>query len=156
MGEAKRKALARQKETIALDTFGGRVHVEWDPDAAVTPLGQLPFFIEFLKVSGLFDAWVDDCPLSYQSNNASAKREVLATFLRFWQGIPATRTSPPSAMMASIPNCLELRNSSPKMRPGERSRRSTKPLALPGWTSTWAKPHAPCCPRRGYSTLMER
>ena len=81
MGEAKRKALARQKETIALDTFGGRVHVEWDPDAAVTPLGQLPFFIEFLKVSGLFDAWVDDCPLSYQSNNASAKREVLATFL---------------------------------------------------------------------------
>ncbi len=81
MGEAKRKALARQKETVALDTFGGRVHVEWDPDAAVTPLGQLPFFIEFLKVSGLFDAWVDDCPLSYQSNNASAKREVLATFL---------------------------------------------------------------------------
>ncbi len=81
MGEAKRKALARQKETIALDTFGGRVHVEWDPDAAVTPLGQLPFFIEFLKVSGLFDAWVDDCPLSYQSNNASVKREVLATFL---------------------------------------------------------------------------
>ncbi len=81
MGEAKRKALARQKEKVALDTFGGRIHVEWDPDAAVTPLGQLPFFIEFLKVSGLFDAWVDDCPLSYQSNNASAKREVLATFL---------------------------------------------------------------------------
>jgi len=81
MGEAKRKALARQKETVALDTFGGRIHVEWDPNAAVTPLGQLPFFIEFLKVSGLFEAWVDDCPLSYQSNNASAKREVLATFL---------------------------------------------------------------------------
>jgi len=81
MGEAKRRALARQKETVALDTFGGRVHVEWDPDAAVTPLGQLPFFIEFLKVSGLFDAWVEDCPLSYQSNNASEKREVLATFL---------------------------------------------------------------------------
>jgi hypothetical protein len=67
MGEAKRRALAPQKETVVLDTFGGRVHVEWDPDAAVTPLGQLPFFIEFLKVSGLFDAWVEDCPLSYQS-----------------------------------------------------------------------------------------
>ena len=81
MGEAKRKDLARQKSTVALDTFGGRIHVEWDPSAAVTPLGQLPFFIEFLKVSGLFDAWVSDCPLSYQSNNASGKREVLATFL---------------------------------------------------------------------------
>lgn len=81
MGEAKRKALALQKQTIALDTFGGRVHVEWDPAAAVTPLGQLPFFIEFLKVSGLFDAWVADCPLVYQSNNAPDKRAVLATFL---------------------------------------------------------------------------
>ena len=26
MGEAKRKALAFQKESIALDTFGGRIH----------------------------------------------------------------------------------------------------------------------------------
>jgi hypothetical protein len=30
------------------DTFGGRVHVEWDPEAPVTPLGQLPFFVDFL------------------------------------------------------------------------------------------------------------
>jgi len=81
MGEAKRKLLAGRKGAIALDTFGGRIHVEWDPAAAVTPLGQLPFFIEFLKVSGLFDAWVADCPLVYQSNNASDKRAVLATFL---------------------------------------------------------------------------
>ena len=81
MGEAKRNALVSPKEVIALDTFGGRIHVEWDPAAAVTPLGQLPFFIEFLKVSGLFDAWVADCPLSYASNNASDKRAVLATFL---------------------------------------------------------------------------
>jgi len=81
MGEAKRKALLAKKQAVALDTFGGRIHVEWDPEAAVTPLGQLPFFIEFLKVSGLFDAWVADCPLVYRSNNASDKRAVLATFL---------------------------------------------------------------------------
>ena len=81
MGEAKRKALAGSRQVITLDTFGGRIHVEWDPAAAVTPLGQLPFFIEFLKVSGLFDAWVADCPLAYQSNNASDKRAVLATLL---------------------------------------------------------------------------
>ena len=45
MGDAKRKALARQSQMIAVDTFGGRIHVEWDTAAAVTPLGQLPFFI---------------------------------------------------------------------------------------------------------------
>ena len=61
--------------------MGGRIHVEWDPAAAVRPLGQLPFFIEFLKVSGLFEAWVADCPLVYESNRASDKRAVLATFL---------------------------------------------------------------------------
>lgn len=81
MGEAKRKGYALEKQAIALDTFGGRVHVEWDPSAAVTPLGQLPFFIEFLNVSGLFDAWVADCPLTYTSNNAPDKRAVLATLL---------------------------------------------------------------------------
>ncbi|HMS84907.1 MAG TPA: hypothetical protein PKD12_14760 [Nitrospira sp.] len=65
MGEAPRKVLAGQDGAIALDTFGGRrIHVEWDPAAAVTRLGQLPFFIEFLKVSGGFEAWVADCPLA--------------------------------------------------------------------------------------------
>jgi hypothetical protein len=81
VGEAKRRELARHRSSVALDTFGGRIHVEWDPSAAVTPLGQLPFFIEFLKVSGLLDAWVADCRLIYQSNNAPDKREVLVTFL---------------------------------------------------------------------------
>jgi len=81
MGETPRKALVGSGQSIALDTFGGRIHVEWDPAAAVTPLGQLPFFIEFLKVSGLFEAWVVDCPLAYHSNHASDKRAVLATLL---------------------------------------------------------------------------
>ncbi|MFT5209078.1 MAG: hypothetical protein ACI9CE_000796 [Flavobacterium sp.] len=40
--------------TLATDTFDGKVHIEWDPDAAVTPMGQLPFFIQFLKLGGLF------------------------------------------------------------------------------------------------------
>ena len=78
-GEAPRKALVAARQASALDTFGGRNHVEWDPAAAVTPLGPLPFFIEFLKVSGLFEAWVTDCPLAYHSNHASDKRAVLAT-----------------------------------------------------------------------------
>src|ERR1700719_4424499 len=44
------------------DTFAGRVHVEWDRGGLVTPLGQLPFFIEYLKQAGLFAGWVADCP----------------------------------------------------------------------------------------------
>ena len=64
---------------MKLDTFGGTVHVEWDPDAAATPLGHLAFFAEYLKVSGRFDALVADCPLHYTSPNAPSKRDVLGT-----------------------------------------------------------------------------
>ena len=63
------------------DTFGGRVHVEWDAAEPVTPLGQLPFFVEYLKQGGLFDGWVADCPLSFTSPNAPHKRDVLGTLL---------------------------------------------------------------------------
>src|SRR5271154_6686676 len=62
-------------------TFAGRVHVEWDATAPVTPFGQLPFFIDYLKQAGLFDAWVADCPLSLTSPNAAKKRDLLATVL---------------------------------------------------------------------------
>src|SRR6516164_3871170 len=63
------------------DTFGGRVHIEWDTRAPVTPLGQLPFFIEYLKQGGLFDGWVADCPLLFTSPNAPRKRNILGTLL---------------------------------------------------------------------------
>ena len=64
-----------------METFDGKVRVEWDPDASVSPLGQLPFFIQFLKAGQRFEPWVDDCPLTYQSNNAPDKRDVLGSFL---------------------------------------------------------------------------
>lgn len=66
---------------LAVETYGGRVHVEWDPQAAVTPLGQLAFFIEYLKLGGLFDSWVSDCGLSYASPNSPDKRSVLGTLM---------------------------------------------------------------------------
>ena len=40
------------------DSFAGAVRVEWDQRAAFMPLGQLPFFIDFLKTAGLFEAFV--------------------------------------------------------------------------------------------------
>src|SRR6516225_11676727 len=64
---------------VDLDSFFGPVRVEWDHEAAMTPLGQLPFFIDFLKTAGLFDAFVADCPLRYTSPNAPRKRDVLGT-----------------------------------------------------------------------------
>ena len=69
------------ESAASLDTFAGKVHVKWVPDAAVSSLGQMPFFIEFLKTSGLFDKFVDDCPLSYTSANAPEKRDVLGTLV---------------------------------------------------------------------------
>jgi hypothetical protein len=70
-----------EQSLLPVETFGGRIHVEWDPQAAVTPLGQLSFFIEFLKTAELFEPWVADCPLRYASPNAPLKRDVLGTTL---------------------------------------------------------------------------
>src|ERR1039458_2188169 len=64
---------------ICIDSFTGPIHIEWDREAAFTPLGQLPFFIDFLKTAGLFDAFVADCPLHCTSPNAPSKRDVLGT-----------------------------------------------------------------------------
>jgi hypothetical protein len=66
---------------VVADTFAGRVHVEWDNSEPVTPFGQLPFFVEFVKQGGLFDGLVADCPLHYTSPNAPKKRDVLGTVL---------------------------------------------------------------------------
>src|SRR5271154_4174211 len=64
---------------VMVDSFTGPVRVEWDREAALTPLGQLPFFIDFLKTAGLFEAFVADCPLRYTSPNAPQNRDVLGT-----------------------------------------------------------------------------
>ena len=71
----------REISALVADTFDGKIHIEWDPQAQVTPLGQLPFFIQFLKMGHLFEPWVDECPLSYASNNAPKKVNVLGSFL---------------------------------------------------------------------------
>jgi hypothetical protein len=78
-GEPETTALVPHAGPVAVDTFGGRVHVEWDAQAAVTPLGQLPFFTEFLRLGGRFDAWVEICPLRLTSPNAPSNRDVLGT-----------------------------------------------------------------------------
>jgi len=81
MGELISVKESYDSEKVAVDTFGVKVHVEWDPQAAVTPMGQLPFFIEFLKVSGLFEKFIETCPLKYTSPNAPEVRDVLGTMV---------------------------------------------------------------------------
>ncbi|NJR44084.1 hypothetical protein HC761_01090 [bacterium] len=84
MGEAKRRQeLARlgDVEPMVLDTLGGRIHVRWDETARATPNAQLAFFAEFLKATGLYDRWLESCPLSYESSNAPRKADVLGTWL---------------------------------------------------------------------------
>src|SRR5271166_323744 len=80
-GEQSLIVAKRPPEGVDLDSFFGPVRVEWDHEAAMTPLGQLPFFIDFLKTAGLFDALVADCPLRYLSPNAPRRRDVLGTVM---------------------------------------------------------------------------
>ncbi len=89
MGEKKSRrepALKPVNQALAealssLDTPGGRLQVRWDEGAAVTPFGQMAYFIEFLSLTGLLDGWIADCPLTYLSPNAPGKRDLLGTWL---------------------------------------------------------------------------
>ena len=70
-GEQEISPKKREMNALVADTFDGKIHIEWDPQAQVTPLGQLPFFIQYLKLGHLFGPWVEECPLAYTSNNCN-------------------------------------------------------------------------------------
>src|SRR6202158_6263707 len=80
-GERQTGEIQPPETAMSFDTFAGTTQFRWVPDAGVSSLGQMPFFIEFLKTSGLFEDWVKDCPLQYTSPNAPQKRDVLGTIL---------------------------------------------------------------------------
>ena len=65
----------------AMETFGGKLYVRWDPDAAVTAMGPVVYFVEFLKANGLWQKWVEDWPANYTSHNAPPKEDILGTLL---------------------------------------------------------------------------
>jgi hypothetical protein len=86
MGESRHQKIAARlarlecaSEPLVLDTFGGRLHVKFDDAARATVLGQLPFFVEFLQQTGLYERWVNACPLVYTSPNAPRVENVLGT-----------------------------------------------------------------------------
>jgi hypothetical protein len=47
LGEADKIGNSSLSKAIEVETFAGKVHVEWDPTAAVTPIGQLLFLSSF-------------------------------------------------------------------------------------------------------------
>ena len=46
-GEVGRRGECNADQSKAVDTFGGKVFVRWDADAAVTAFGPVTYFIEF-------------------------------------------------------------------------------------------------------------
>ncbi len=44
LGESNKVQKKPLSSAIEVETFAGKVHVEWDPTATVTPIGQLPFY----------------------------------------------------------------------------------------------------------------
>ncbi len=79
LGEVEKSGADLIDQGKALDTLGGKIFVRWDADAAVTAFGQVTYFIEFLKVNGLWQKWVTECPLNYRSGNAPPKQDILGT-----------------------------------------------------------------------------
>lgn len=62
-------------------TFGGTVEVVWTEEEKVSLLGPMIYFVQFLKSTGLWERWVERCPLKYESRNAPTKEEILGTIL---------------------------------------------------------------------------
>jgi len=83
MGELPRSEISvfgSELESFSVETPGGRMQIRWDLEASATPNAQLAFFAEFLATTGVYESWVDRCPLTYAPGNGSRKRDVLGTW----------------------------------------------------------------------------
>ena len=139
MGEAKKRSIMAVKPMV-VDTPGGRIHVYWDQVSSATPHGQLAFFAEFLHTAGLYEAWVQDCPLTYTSPNAPTKYDVLGTLLlsilaghKRYAHITALRSDGVS------PEVLKMR----KIISEDAMRRGLARIDAPA-SDAWLKPHLMC------------
>lgn len=68
-------------EAMHVRTPGGVFSVRWDQRGSATALGQMAFFAEYLEATGLFERWLESCPLSYTSPNAPELVDVLGTWM---------------------------------------------------------------------------
>ena len=149
----------RRSGGVDLDSFFGPVRVEWDHEAALTPLGQLPFFIHFLKAGGLFDALVADCPLRYLSPNApeQAGRSRDTVMLSMLAGHRALRAYRGAALRRRAAGALgdeedRQRGRDPARLQGDR-RDGRRRLAAPDTCNIVS---SRCWPSLGFSTSIRR
>src|SRR4051812_48386591 len=140
-GEAGEEILA-EKGASAVDTFGGKVFVRWDPDANVTAFGPAAYFIEFLKTNGLWESWVRDCPLQYKSANAPPKQDILGTAMLFGvggsQALCAHHHGTQRQRAASV--CWACSGCVAKMQCGEPFKTERRNRTQFGRASTWRRP----------------
>jgi hypothetical protein len=64
-----------------VETPGGIFQVRWEEDPGISAHGMMTYFLEFLRISGIWEEFVEQCPLSYTSPNAPTKAEILGTIL---------------------------------------------------------------------------
>jgi hypothetical protein len=69
-------------ESFSVETPGGRIHIRWDYEASATPNAQLAFFAEFVATAGVYESWIDSCPLRYANSSGGDqhKRDALGTW----------------------------------------------------------------------------
>ena len=69
-------------ESFSVETPGGRIHIRWDYEASATPNAQLAFFAEIVATAGVYESWIDSCPLRYANSSGEDqhKRDALGTW----------------------------------------------------------------------------
>jgi hypothetical protein len=146
-GEMEKTESAGASEDCTVETYAGKLRIRWDDSAAVTAMGQMPVFIDFLKTSGLWDGFVADCPLRYTSPNAPSQVDILGTLLMSvlagqWRYAHITGLRGDGVN----PNLLGMR----KVMSEDSARRAFK-QAKPEETRQWLKQHL----RQTYEPLLE-
>lgn len=139
MGEARNRKnlLESSSKKMVVDTLGTRMHVQWDEKSKATPNGQLVFFAEFLEATGLYQSWLESCPLHYKSGNAHSIKDILGTWVlailsghnRYTHvtGLRGDGVSPAILGMEKIISEDALRRSLSRMSPEQ--------------SANWLKPH---------------
>jgi hypothetical protein len=147
-GDLEKAGVAAESENCTVETYAGKLRIRWYDSAAVTAMGQMPVFIDFLKTSGLWDGFVADCPLRYTSPNAPSQVDVLGTLL---MSILAGQSR--YAHITGLrgdgvnPELLGMR----KVMSEDSARRAFK-QASPEETLQWLRSHL----RQTYEPLLER
>ena len=72
---------AKAGKGLRVQTPGGVFTVQWDERGGATAMGQLAYFAQYLEATGLFESWINSCPLKYTSPNAPEIVDVLGTWM---------------------------------------------------------------------------